>query len=220
MKPPSTPRRGASARAKAAASSGKGVALDPVTGNLIVADSLNHRIRVVDPRSCAVSTLAGGAASGAVGGDAAVVPAALDRNGVVAVSIVTRSKGAFAAAASDAAAAPRSVEVAPAAESATRIAPEAPRPKAEYDSPCRTPVEFTGVPGAPPEHEMTRPTVVALHVSVTSRAGSAPTTSWPLLRQLLQTPPVGPLASTLPAPAVSLKDLSATSSRVRLATPS
>ena len=50
----------------------EGVALDPVTGNLIVADSLNHRIRVVDPRSCAVSTLAGGAASGAVDGDAAV----------------------------------------------------------------------------------------------------------------------------------------------------
>ena len=48
-----------------------GLALDPATGNLLVADSWNHRIRAVDPRSGAVSTLAGSGAWGADDGDAA-----------------------------------------------------------------------------------------------------------------------------------------------------
>ena len=48
-----------------------GLALDPATGHLLVADSGNGRIRVVDPRSGAVSTLAGSGAMGADDGDAA-----------------------------------------------------------------------------------------------------------------------------------------------------
>ena len=49
----------------------RGLALDPVTGHLLVADSFNHRIRAVDPRSGAVSMLAGSGAEGAAEGDAA-----------------------------------------------------------------------------------------------------------------------------------------------------
>ena len=48
-----------------------GLALDPTTGHLLVTDSGNHRIRAVDPRSGAVSTLAGSGAEGAADGDAA-----------------------------------------------------------------------------------------------------------------------------------------------------
>ena len=49
-----------------------GLALDPATGHLLVADEGNHRIRAVDPRSGAVSTLTGsGADGGANDGDAA-----------------------------------------------------------------------------------------------------------------------------------------------------
>ena len=48
-----------------------GLALDPATGNLLVADSGNHRIRAVDPRSGAVSTLAGSGAEGDDDDDAA-----------------------------------------------------------------------------------------------------------------------------------------------------
>ena len=47
------------------------LALDPATGHLLVADSGNHRIRAVDPRSGSVSTLAGSGAQGAADGDAA-----------------------------------------------------------------------------------------------------------------------------------------------------
>ena len=48
-----------------------GIALDPATGHLLVADEDNHRIRAVDPRSGFVSTLAGSRAEGAADGDAA-----------------------------------------------------------------------------------------------------------------------------------------------------
>ena len=48
-----------------------GLTLDPATGHLLVADKYNHRIRAVDPRSGAVSTLAGSGAEGADDGDAA-----------------------------------------------------------------------------------------------------------------------------------------------------
>ena len=48
-----------------------GLTLDPATGHLLVADKYNHRIRAVDPRSGAVSTLAGSGAEGAANGDAA-----------------------------------------------------------------------------------------------------------------------------------------------------
>ena len=48
-----------------------GLALDPATGHLLVADHYNNRIRAVDPRSGAVSTLAGSGAVGADDGDAA-----------------------------------------------------------------------------------------------------------------------------------------------------
>ena len=49
-----------------------GIALDHATGHLLVTDSSNKRIRAVDPRSGAVSTLAGSGAEGAHDGDAAV----------------------------------------------------------------------------------------------------------------------------------------------------
>ena len=48
-----------------------GLALDPTTGHLLVADRYNHRIRAVDPRSGAVSTLAGTGDWGTDDGDAA-----------------------------------------------------------------------------------------------------------------------------------------------------
>ena len=48
-----------------------GLALDPATGHLLVADRFNNRIRSVDPRTGAVSTLAGSGAEGAADGDAA-----------------------------------------------------------------------------------------------------------------------------------------------------
>ena len=48
-----------------------GLALDPATGHLLVADHSNHRIRAIDPRSGAVSTLAGSEAGGANDGEAA-----------------------------------------------------------------------------------------------------------------------------------------------------
>ena len=48
-----------------------GLALDHATGHLLVADHYNNRIRAVDPRSGAVSTLAGSGAKGDDDGDAA-----------------------------------------------------------------------------------------------------------------------------------------------------
>ena len=48
-----------------------GLTLDPATGHLLVADRGNHRIRAVDPRSGAVSTLAGSGAREDDDGDAA-----------------------------------------------------------------------------------------------------------------------------------------------------
>ena len=48
-----------------------GLALDPATGHLLVTDQINNQIRAVDPRSGAVSTLAGSGADGAADGDAA-----------------------------------------------------------------------------------------------------------------------------------------------------
>ena len=48
-----------------------GLALDPATGNVLVADTYNHQIRAVDPLSGTVSTLAGSGAAGADDGDAA-----------------------------------------------------------------------------------------------------------------------------------------------------
>ena len=49
-----------------------GLALDPATGHLLVADSGNHRIRAVDPRSGAVSTLAGSGVEDSRDGDGVV----------------------------------------------------------------------------------------------------------------------------------------------------
>ena len=49
-----------------------GLALDPVTSHLLVADLGNHRIRAVDPRSGAVSTLAGSGVEDSRDGDGVV----------------------------------------------------------------------------------------------------------------------------------------------------
>ena len=47
-----------------------GIALDPATGSLVVADQSGHRLRAVDPRTGDVSTLAGTGASTYADGDA------------------------------------------------------------------------------------------------------------------------------------------------------
>ena len=69
-----------------------GLAVDPATGNLLVSDTSNHRIRAVDSHSGAVSTLAGSGAKGSADGNVAAASfsrpegVAVDAQGVILVS--------------------------------------------------------------------------------------------------------------------------------------
>ena len=69
-----------------------GLAINPITGDVIVADQMNNCIRVVDPKTGSVRTLAGSGKEGAADGDAAEASfktprgIAIDQGGVIFVA--------------------------------------------------------------------------------------------------------------------------------------